>query len=333
MALSTGAGGSMISASISAPMGVSAPTGAPIRASLGSPQKKAEILLNSDDLTWGQSKKKAAAGMSLVSIIPVISIIFNKLKQLRRKHIERQEKEKRVKRSMHNKLKRLERELDIASGIAVKADAQRHEIEIMQQEMQERKEYAAKLEEQLRTDVVQQEIFRADLEDSVIEAVELTKQAETEKLEMLARLQQSEIAHAAEVDSLTAQILQLKIDAACKPSESSDFEDARDAVSETSSATHEFFEAAVMLKPQGETDAEDQETVAEEIAQPAVEIAQPAVEITKPADEPKRTHSEEMELARSLIDEYLKNGGDLSDLADLEMEDWPSDVVNGGPRK
>jgi hypothetical protein len=33
---------------------------------------------------------------------------------------------------------------------------------------------------------------------------------------MLARLQQSEIAHAAEVDSLTAQILQLKIDAACK---------------------------------------------------------------------------------------------------------------------
>jgi hypothetical protein len=127
---SAGAGGSMISASISAPMGVSAPTGAPIRASLGSPQKKAEILLNSDDLTWGQSKKKAAAGMSLVSIIPVISIVFNKLKQLRRKHIERQEKEKRVKRSMHNKLKRLERELDIASGIAVKADAQRHEVRV-----------------------------------------------------------------------------------------------------------------------------------------------------------------------------------------------------------
>jgi hypothetical protein len=54
----------------------------------------------------------------------------------------------------------------------------------MQQEIQERKAYAAKLEEQLRTDVVQQEIFRADLEDSVIEAVELTKQAETEKLEV-----------------------------------------------------------------------------------------------------------------------------------------------------
>jgi hypothetical protein len=33
--------------------------------------------------------------------------------------------------------------------------------------------------------------------------------------------------------------------------------------------------------------------------------------------------------------QYLKNGGDLSDLADREMEDWPTEKmeqVNGGPR-
>jgi hypothetical protein len=114
-------------------------------------------------------------------------------------------------------------------------------------------------------------------------------------------------------------------------SESSDFEDARDAVSETSSS-HELFEAAIILKPQEETDAEEQETVAEEIAQPAVEIAQPAVEIaqpaveiTKPADEQKRTHSEEVELARSLIVEVRGSQMIFKSFTSPDMKEKKSD--------
>jgi len=180
MALTIGEGGS-ISAS------VSAADDAPMRVTFGKPLKP-EIQLNSDDLNWGHSKRNAAAGVSVLSLIPVVSLIFNKLKAMRRAHMEKKEKEKRVKRGMAKKIKRLQAELELASGIVLKVDDQRNEIELMQQEVRERKEYAAKLEEQLRSDVVQQEILRADLEDSVIEAVEEMKKANEEKLEVCFRM-------------------------------------------------------------------------------------------------------------------------------------------------
>eukprot|EP00976_Prorocentrum_cordatum_P091930 1188715-Prorocentrum_minimum.AAC.3 len=113
--------GGLVSASLSAPEGV------PMRVTFGSPQKP-EIKINSDELNWGHSKRNAAAGVSLVSIIPVVSLLINKFRAMRREHMEKKEKEKRVKRGMSKKIKRLQAELDMASGIVVKADAQRHEV-------------------------------------------------------------------------------------------------------------------------------------------------------------------------------------------------------------
>ena len=118
--VSIGEGGS-ISAS------VSAPDGAPMRVSFGTPTKT-QVKLDSDDLTWGHKKRTAAAGVSVLSIIPVISLIVNKIKAMRRAHIEKKEKEKRVKRGMAKKIKRLQAELDLASGIVLKVDAQRNEV-------------------------------------------------------------------------------------------------------------------------------------------------------------------------------------------------------------
>eukprot|EP00240_Pyramimonas_obovata_P006184 CAMPEP_0118933010 /NCGR_PEP_ID=MMETSP1169-20130426/10941_1 /TAXON_ID=36882 /ORGANISM="Pyramimonas obovata, Strain CCMP722" /LENGTH=309 /DNA_ID=CAMNT_0006875723 /DNA_START=101 /DNA_END=1027 /DNA_ORIENTATION=- len=309
MALTIGEGGS-ISAS------VSAADDAPMRVTFGKPLKP-EIQLNSDDLNWGHSKRNAAAGVSVLSLIPVVSLIFNKLKAMRRAHMEKKEKEKRVKRGMAKKIKRLQAELELASGIVLKVDDQRNEIELMQQEVRERKEYAAKLEEQLRSDVVQQEILRADLEDSVIEAVEEMKKANEEKLELQAKLEQMEKAYAAEVEALQAKIQQLtlKVDQGAESVES--FEDAAEhsglSTAPESPAQRNSLEAAEVVEAV-KSDASEQpaQATADEATK---EVAAAETRAEEGAPE-VRSYDEELNLARSLIEQYLQNGGEMDDLAD-----------------